>query len=135
MYIQKIRKVFIILMILLLILLYLQYGRDMDVYNSYVFSVGNYNEQQLKVVINRLWVNDNSKCANDILQRCKANSFKSIDFCYDSYIPNELYVDVYLSDIYVKIGHPLFSFSYLPENAKSEYNFLDDSEKYVLKIQ
>lgn len=107
----------------------------MDVYNSYVFSVGNYNEQQLKVVINRLWVNDNSKCANDILQRCKANSFKSIDFCYDSYIPNELYVDVYLSDIYVKIGHPLFSFSYLPDDAQSEYNFLDDSEKYILKMQ
>lgn len=40
MYIQKIRKVFIILMILLIILLYLQFGRDMDVYNSYVFSVG-----------------------------------------------------------------------------------------------
>ena len=105
MYIQKIRKVFIILMILLIILLYLQFGRDMDVYNSYVFSVGYYHEQQLK------------------------------DFCYDSYIPNELYVDVYLSDIYIKIGHPLFSFSYLPEDAKSEYNFLDDSEKYVLKIQ
>lgn len=135
MYIQKIRKVFIILMILLIILLYLQFGRDMDVYNSYVFSVGDYHEQQLKVVINNIWVNDNRKCANDILQRCKANSFKSIDFCYDSYIPNELYVDVYLSDIYIKIGHPLFSFSYLPEDAKSEYNFLDDSEKYVLKIQ
>lgn len=46
-------------------------------------------------------------------------------------------MDVYLSDIYIyiKIGHPLFSFSYLPEDAKSEYNFLDDSEKYVLKIQ
>ena len=135
MYIQKIRKVFIILMILIIILLYLQFGRDMDVYNSYVFSVGDYHEQQLKVVINKIWVNDNRKCANDILQRCKANSFKSIDFCYDSYIPNELYVDVYLSDIYIKIGHPLFSFSYLPEDAKSEYNFLDDSEKYVLKIQ
>ena len=73
----------------------------MDVYNSYVFSVGDYHEQQLKVVINKIWVNDNRKCANDILQRCKANSFKSIDFCYDSYIPNELYVDVYLSDIYI----------------------------------
>ena len=80
MYIQKIRKVFIILMILLIILLYLQFGRDMDVYNSYVFSVGYYHEQQLKVVINKIWVNDNRKCANDILQRCKANSFKSIDF-------------------------------------------------------
>ena len=78
MYIQKIRKVFIILMILLIILLYLQFGRDMDVYNSYVFSVGYYHEQQLKVVINKIWVNDNRKCANDILQRCKANSFKSI---------------------------------------------------------
>ena len=56
MYIQKIRKVFIILMILLIILLYLQFGRDMDVYNSYVFSVGYYHEQQLKVVINKIWV-------------------------------------------------------------------------------
>lgn len=135
MYIQKIKKVFIIFMILLIILLYLQYGRDMDVYNSYVFSAGTYHEQQLKVVINRLWVNNKRKCADEILQRCKENSFKSVDFCYDSYIPNELYVDVYLSDTYTKIGHPLFSFSYLPEDRKSEYNFLDDSEKYVLKIQ
>lgn len=66
------------------------------------------------------------------LERIASTGYR---FCYDSYIPNELYVDVYLSDIYIKIGHPLFSFSYLPEDAKSEYNFLDDSEKYVLKIQ
>ena len=133
---QKIKRVALIFLIVFLIIgFYLQYGRDMDVYNSYVFSVGSHNEQNLKIVANKLWIKDKRKYAEEILEKCKANSFKSIDFCYDSYIPNELYVDVYLSDIYIKIGHPLFSFSYLPEDAKSEYNFLDDSEKYVLKIQ
>lgn len=100
MYIQKIRKVFIILMILLIILLYLQFGRDMDVYNSYVFSVGYYHEQQLKVVINKIWVNDNRKCANDILQRCKANSFKSIDFVMIAISPTS-YMWMYIYRIYI----------------------------------
>lgn len=42
---QKIKRVALIFLIVFLIIgFYLQYGRDMDVYNSYVFSVGSHNE-------------------------------------------------------------------------------------------
>ena len=133
---QKIKRVALIFLIVFLIIgFYLQYGRDMDVYNSYVFSVGSHNEQNLKIVANKLWIKDKRKYAEEILEKCKANSFKSIDFCYDSYIPIELYVDVYLSDAEVRGGCPVFSFSYLPEDMDMEYNFIEDSAKYILKIQ
>lgn len=133
---QSVKRFGIILFIIFLAVgFYLQYGRDIDVYNSYVFSVGNRNEQTLKVVVNKLWIKDKRKYANEILEKCKTNSFKSIDFCYDSYIPDELYVDVYLSNIAVRKGNPIFSFSYLPEDRNMEYNFIDDSTKYVLNIQ
>ncbi len=133
---QKIKRVDLIFFIVfLIIVIYLQYGRDMDAYNSYVFSVGSHNEQNLKIVANKLWIKDKRKYADEILEKCKANSFKSIDFCYDNYIPNELYVDVYLSDTEVRKGCPAFSFSYLPEDLGTEYNFIEDSAKYILKIQ
>lgn len=133
---QSVKRFGIILFIIFLAVgFYLQYGRDIDVYNSYVFSVGNRNEQTLKVVVNKLWIKDKRKYANEILEKCKTNSFKSIDFCYDSYIPDELYVDVYLSNIAVRKGNPIFSFSYLPEDRNMEYNFIDDSTKCVLNIQ
>ena len=48
---QKIKRVDLIFFIVfLIIVIYLQYGRDMDAYNSYVFSVGSHNEQNLKIV-------------------------------------------------------------------------------------
>ena len=81
-------KYVIIPLIAIICVAYLQYGRDMDIYNSSIFSVGTYNEAHIKVLTNTLYISDKKKCAEEILKKCKDNSFLSVDFCYDTYIPN-----------------------------------------------
>ena len=76
---------------------YLQYGRDMDVYGSYAMTADNYHEERLTVVVNKLYVADQKVCAEEIVKRCRENSFKSVRFSYDQSIPNALYVTVYSS--------------------------------------
>ena len=51
----------------------------------------------LTVVVNKLYVADQKVCAEEIVKRCRENSFKSVRFSYDQSIPNALYVTVYSS--------------------------------------
>ena len=114
---------------------YLQYGRDMDVYGSYAMTADNYHEERLTVVVNKLYVADQKVCAEEIVKRCRENSFKSVRFSYDQAIPNALYVIVYGSNWQVKNGKALFSFSYLPGDMNGTYNIVNDSEKYILRVE
>ena len=54
---------------------YLQFGRDMDVYGSYVMATDNYHEERLTVVVNNLYVADQKACAEEIVKRRRENSF------------------------------------------------------------
>ena len=51
-------KYVIIPLIAIICVAYLQYGRDMDIYNSSIFSVGTYNEAHIKVLTNTLYISD-----------------------------------------------------------------------------
>ena len=114
---------------------YLQYGRDMDVYGSYAMTADNYHEERLTVVVNKLYVADQKACAEEIVKRCRENSFKSVRFSYDQSIPNALYVTVYASKRQAEKGKQMFSFSYLPENRNGTYNIVNDSDKFSLKME
>ena len=96
---------------------YLQFGRDMDVYNSHAMTADNYHEERLMVVVNKLYVVDQKICAEEIVKRCRENSFKSVRFSYDQSVPNALYVTVYASKRQAEKGKQMFSFSYLPEDS------------------
>lgn len=50
---------------------YLQYGRDMDVYGFYAMTADNYREERLTVVVNKLYVEDQKVCAEEIVKRCR----------------------------------------------------------------
>ena len=112
---------------------YLQYGRDMDVYGSYAMTADNYHEERLTVVVNKLYVADQKVCAEEIVKRCRENSFKSVRFSYDQSIPNALYVTVYASKRQAERGKQMFSFSYLPQDSEGTYNIIDDSEEFILE--
>ena len=114
---------------------YLQYGRDMDVYGSYAMTADNYHEERLTVVVNKLYVADQKVCAEEIVKRCRENSFKSVRFSYDQSIPNALYVTVYSSKRQAEKGIQMFSFSYLPEDGDETYNIVNDSDKFMLKLE
>ena len=112
---------------------YLQFGRDMDVYGSHAMTADNYHEERLTVVVNKLYVADQKACAEEIVKRCRENSFKSVRFSYDQSIPNALYVTVYASKRQAERGKQMFSFSYLPQDSEGTYNIIDDSEEFILK--
>ena len=114
---------------------YLQFGRDMDVYGSHAMTADNYHEERLTVVVNKLYVEDQKVCAEEIVRRCKENSFKSVRFSYDQSIPNALYVTVYSSKRQAEKGIHMFSFSYLPEDGDGTYNIVNDSDKFMLKLE
>ena len=114
---------------------YLQYGRDMDACSSHVTSFDNYEEERLAVVVNKLYVADQKSCAEEIVKRCRENSFKSIRFSYDQAIPNALYVTVYGSKHQVEERKEMFSFSYLQEDTSGTYNIIDNPEKFILKLE
>ena len=112
---------------------YLQFGRDMDVYCSHAMTADNYHEERLTVVVNKLYVADQKACAEEIVKRCRENSFKSVRFSYDQSIPNALYVTVYASKRQAERGKQMFSFSYLPQDSEGTYNIIDDSEEFILE--
>ena len=112
---------------------YLQFGRDMDVYGSHAMTADNYHEERLTVVVNKLYVADQKACAEEIVKRCRENSFKSVRFSYDQSIPNALYVTVYASKRQAERGKQMFSFSYLPQDSEGPYNIIDDSEEFILE--
>ena len=114
---------------------YLQYGRDMDVYGSYAMTADNYHEERLTVVVNKLYVADQKACAEEIVKCCRENSFKSVRFSYDQSIPNALYVTAYASKRQAERGKQMFSFSYLPEDSEGTYNIVNDSDKFILKLE
>ena len=114
---------------------YLQFGRDLDVYGSHAMTADNYHEERLTVVVNKLYVADQKICAEEIVKRCRENSFKSVRFSYDQSVPNALYVTVYASKWQAEKGKQMFSFSYLPEDSDETYNIVNDSDKFMLKLE
>lgn len=107
----------------------------MDVYGSHAMTADNYHEERLMVVVNKLYVEDQKVCAEEIVRRCRENSFKSVRFSYDQSIPNALYVTVYSSKQQAEKGIQMFSFSYLPEDGDGTYNIVNDSDKFMLKLE
>lgn len=86
-------------------------------------------------MVNKLYVEDQKVCAEEIVRRCRENSFKSVRFSYDQSIPNALYVTVYASKRQAEKGKQMFSFSYLPKDGDGTYNIVSDSEKFMLKMK
>lgn len=107
----------------------------MDVYSSHAMTADNYHEEWLTVVVNKLYGADQKVCAEEIVKRCRENSFKSVRFSYDQSIPNALYVTVYASKRQAAKGTQMFSFSYLPEDSDETYNIVNDSDKFMLKLE
>ena len=48
---------------------------------------------------------------------------------------NALYVTVYSSKRQAEKGKQMFSFSYLPEDSDETYNIVNDSDKFMLKLE
>lgn len=131
----KKRIKFAVTLITCITILYLQWGREADVRSSTALAAGNYQEEHVNFVLNRLFVMDVEKCAEELVEKCRKNDFQSIQFSYDYRKPNALYGTVYRSDYALKTQNPLFQFQYIaPKNRSGRYNMIDHPEIFVLQI-
>ena len=133
------RTIIIVITILLLlagILFYLQWGRQMDVSSSSGSGSDNHYELRVSVILNTLVVTDQQKCAEQIFEKCRDNSFHSVRFSYDIQIPHALSVTVYKNQKDAESGNSAFSFSYRQENQiDGTYNIVDNPEKFTLEME
>ena len=132
---RRIVSIGIVCITILLLCCYLQFGREMEVYNSISFAAENYCEEHLNVVINRLIVWDKRKVAEEIIEHCQKNDFKNILFSYDVANTNKLEVSVYLSEENARKGKEIFLFVYdTAQGEIGEYNFIENTENDIVKI-
>lgn len=133
---RRVISVGIVCIIIILLCCYLQFGREMEVYNSSSFTAENYCEEHLNVGVNRLIVPDKQKVAEEIIEHCRKNDFKNIIFSYDVIYPNKLEVGVYLSKWNARKGKEVFSFVYITKEGEvGEYNYVENPEKFRVEIK
>lgn len=114
---------------------YMQNEIDMEIYNCHSMSYSNYQEEWITVVVNKPYIEDQESCAEEIVEKCRMNNFKNIRFSFDLALPNELRVNVYLSERDVKRHNKAFSFSYTQEELNGEYNIVEHPEMFKLQIE
>ena len=80
------KRIIVITVILCMVVgfLYLQYGRDVKVISTMNTASGNCYEMDLTVAVNRLFIMDQEKFAEELIDRCIANDFHKVEFSYDA---------------------------------------------------
>lgn len=91
---------------------YLQYGRSMEIYSSYVTEAENHYERSLIVIANKVYIPDVESCADEIKEKCRNNDFENMIFTQDYSVPGSFHVTVYHSKWDVKKGKPAFKVTF-----------------------
>lgn len=113
---------------------YLQFGREIDVGNSFSMNSSNYKQERINVILNKLIVTDcKEEIADTIIKKTLDNDFHTIRFNFDSGYPNTLNVSVYKTDKDIRSGNMLFSFSY--EQIDGEIGEYDISQSEHMKLE
>lgn len=133
---KKKRFALVLTIIVIIILGYLQYGREIEGYDSIVESSENGYIENISIVANRLFIANKGNFSKQAIQKTIDNSLNGIMFSYDIQgYPNGLYITVYLNDTDYRNGKSCFEISYLQHGEYNEkYNIKDDPDRFTLKI-
>ena len=131
------KKRFIIVFVsvsIITILAYLQFGRDGTAKNSISNVSGNYYEQNLTVIANKLFIYDKENFSEQILERCLDNSFHDILFSYDiTGYPDRICISVYTNPLTYSFGIESIKIQYESTSNHSE-NVTDAQDKFKILI-
>lgn len=99
-----------------------------------VGSITSNRDYRLFMIANRNEIDDKMAFAEEVLQMCKDNSFKSVLFSYDMGYPTEVKIDVYLTqedfdnhEMYMEIDYS--------QEGLAEYDIINNPEKFELKVK
>lgn len=113
---------------------YLQWGQEMEICNTTSETANNYYSLDITIIAHRLYIRDKEKFAESAIQKCVENSWKDIRFSYDlSGYPNELNIDVYMSNCAYHSHKMAFTIVYSQDN-NFEYNIKDNPDKFTIKL-
>ena len=100
-----------------------------------VSTINSMNYEYCSVIAYENSLVDKEQLANQLIEMCKENSFKSIKFATDARgYPAGIYMRVYLNRLDFKRGKIFMQVKYLPADINWGGNIRDDSENYVLFI-
>lgn len=110
---------------------------EMDVAQSRAEQMEYGTIEYLTIVTNTDEVPDWEACAEEIIERCVNNDFRTIRFSFDeSGYPVELHAEVYLTQEDMKSGNAVFLMDYVQDKANGyQYNIKDDPEKFDLQLK
>lgn len=111
------RKLFLIILCMLFALgfFYLQYSRNPTVCNVVTNADSSGYTATLTINANKLFIGDQSKLQQDLINHIIYNDFKNMMFSYDIMgYPKEFTVTVYTNAWAKKLGIPAFTFRYAP---------------------
>ena len=106
------------------------YGEP-DVKNSMSFN----REQHLTVIAYRNKIEDKEAFAEELIQMCKDNSFKTIKFSTDRGYATGIYMNVYLTEKDWKNGKKVMEVEYTQGPGKLEYDIINNPEEFELIVK
>lgn len=132
------RKRFVVVAVFLVLfatLIYLQYGRDVSVVNSNLSLSGEFYEQRLTIVANKLFITDKEQFAKEMIERTIDNSFRDMMFSYDiPGYPNRIEISVYTNELSRKLFEKNFTV-FFESDMDYNYNIKDKPEHLRLRIE
>jgi hypothetical protein len=138
----KSKKTMVVLLIIILVVLGVLFfkagnNKEMDCVNTITNSYGNGCDARLSIILYQKDVEDKLDIAKEIIKKCEENSFKTIKFSYDMRIPNELDVNVYLTEKDFEEGNKAFSFNYDHDGTgdPDKFNILEDKEHFTITLK
>lgn len=102
-----------------------------DVVNSTIYN----QEYHLNLIANRNQIDDKWKFAEEVIQMCKDNSFRTIRFSYDLGYPTGVYIEVYLNEEDFQNGKSIMEITYCQEDESSRYDIMSNPEAFELIIK
>ena len=132
------RKRFAVVTIILVIftaLIYLQYGRDIKVINSNLSLSGEFCEQRLTIVANKIFITNKEQFAEEITEQIISNSFQDMLFSYDiTDYPNKIEISIYTNKLSQRLFEKNFTI-FFESDADYNYNIKDNPEYFRIRIE
>jgi len=100
-----------------------------------VVSSTTYNQEyHLNLIANRNQIDDKWKFAEEVIQMCKDNSFRTIRFSYDLGYPTGMYIEVYLNEEDFENGKTVMKITYCQREGSSGYDIINNPEEFELMV-
>lgn len=125
----------LVIMIVAFSSIYLQWGRHVEVCNSWNKTGNDYCEENMVIIANKIWICNRKKFGQEMIQKCIDNSFDNIRFSYDLKRPNKLSIKVYTNKVEYWKGTPAFTVYFKPKGENNKYNIVDNPNKFAMIIE